>query len=205
MFDFGADGIQQHNIVKELSKWWPPASARAIAERITALFESADAPARAVKRAQISTFVDGLIDAGENTLMQWRPPAKETGVQTPGITYVSTYRRVGCMLSSVEHILLARASSASPSNSYITALLVPNALVVGRDPAPQETGPRWSVARRYELNTGWKRALSDCTCSYACGKMNATAVELVQAEACKADRGSIQPARPSTRRRSAIV
>lgn len=76
MFDFGADGIQQDNVVGELSKWWPEASARVIAERMANLFGSADDPSRAVKQQQVPTYVDDLIAAGERVLTKWRPPTK---------------------------------------------------------------------------------------------------------------------------------
>lgn len=75
LFDFGTNGIQQDAIVSELSKWWPEASARVIAKRMAALFESADDSARAVNRPQISSYVDDLIAAGERILVQWRPPS----------------------------------------------------------------------------------------------------------------------------------
>jgi hypothetical protein len=73
LFDFGADGIRQDNIVNELGNWWPQAHARAIAERMADLFESIDQPGRAARRSQAAGFVDTSINSGEAALLQWSP------------------------------------------------------------------------------------------------------------------------------------
>lgn len=77
LFDFGADGIRQDNIVSELSKWWPEPAARAIAERMVELFESIDHPERAARCPQVMNFVDDLINNGEDELMQWSPTSRD--------------------------------------------------------------------------------------------------------------------------------
>lgn len=71
LFDFGGDGIQQNNIVSELSKWWPKKHAQVIAERINSLFSSFDNPERAANRPQALSFVDDLIKRGEDALTRW--------------------------------------------------------------------------------------------------------------------------------------
>jgi hypothetical protein len=73
LFDFGADGVRQDNIVNELGKWWPQAHARAIAERMAGLFESIDHPEREARRPQVAGSVDRLIHSGEVALLQWSP------------------------------------------------------------------------------------------------------------------------------------
>lgn len=73
LFDFGADGIQQDNIISGLAKWWPEAHARAIANRMTSLFESIDHPERAARRPQVASSVDALIKKGEDALLKWEP------------------------------------------------------------------------------------------------------------------------------------
>ncbi|ACB33582.1 hypothetical protein Lcho_1313 [Leptothrix cholodnii SP-6] len=73
LFDFGADGIRQDNIICELGKWWPQEHARAIAERMADLFESIDQQERVARRPQAAGFVDSLIHSGEAALLQWSP------------------------------------------------------------------------------------------------------------------------------------
>lgn len=73
LFDFGADGIRQDNIIRELGKWWSQAHARAIAERMTGLFACIDQPERTARRPQVVAFVDRLINGGEAALLQWSP------------------------------------------------------------------------------------------------------------------------------------
>jgi hypothetical protein len=73
LFDFGADGIRQNHIVSELGKWWPPAHAFAIAERMADLFASIDHSDRAARRPQGAGFIDSLIHSGEAALLQWSP------------------------------------------------------------------------------------------------------------------------------------
>ena len=73
LFDFGADGIRQNNIVSELGKWWPQAHACAIAERMAGLFAGIEHPDRAARRPQVAGFIDSLIHRGEAALLQWSP------------------------------------------------------------------------------------------------------------------------------------
>jgi hypothetical protein len=73
LFDFGANGIRQDNIVNELCNWWPQAHARAIAERMFDLFESIDQPERAARRPQEAGFIESLICSGEAALLRWSP------------------------------------------------------------------------------------------------------------------------------------
>ena len=73
---FGADGLQQDEIVSELRNWWPETAACIIAERMVKLFESIEHPDRAAMRPQVVSFVDDLIKNGEETLMQWYPAAR---------------------------------------------------------------------------------------------------------------------------------
>lgn len=73
LFDFGADGIREDNIVTELGKWWPQAHARAIAERMVELFASIGQPDRAERRPQVAGVIDRMIDGGEAVLLQWSP------------------------------------------------------------------------------------------------------------------------------------
>jgi hypothetical protein len=79
LFAFGAEGLQQDDIVSELRNWWPETAACAIAERMVRLFESIDHPERAAMRPQVVSFVDDLIKSGEETLMQWSPAARGQG------------------------------------------------------------------------------------------------------------------------------
>lgn len=73
LFAFGADGLRPDNIIRELSNWWPETAARTIAERMVALFGSIDHPERAARRPQVITFVDDLINSGEEVLIRWSP------------------------------------------------------------------------------------------------------------------------------------
>lgn len=71
LFEIGANGIQQDNIVSELSRWWPQQDARTISEHMAELFVNIDHPDRAAKRSQIAVILDSLIVSGEASLKQW--------------------------------------------------------------------------------------------------------------------------------------
>lgn len=73
LFDFGANGIRQDNIVDELSHWWPYAQAQTIGERLIDLFDCIDQPERKARRQQAVGFIDSLIHVGESMFRQWSP------------------------------------------------------------------------------------------------------------------------------------